>query len=80
MSKFKNREEFEGGLKRTEEFEETNNKSPQKQGRISTGGDNFSGCPEYIPLLQINHFDCFIICKELLLCVQSDFHVKAPFV
>jgi len=39
--------------KKTEEFvEETSNKSPKKQGRISTGGeDNFSGWPEYIPLI-----------------------------
>ena len=37
MPKLKNREEFEGGQKKTEEFEETSNKSPQKQGRISTG-------------------------------------------
>jgi len=47
----KNREEFEGGLKNPEEFEETSNKSPKKQGRISTGGgNNFSGWLEYIPL------------------------------
>ena len=38
VSKLKNREEFEGGLKKTEEFEETSNKSPKKQARISTGG------------------------------------------
>ena len=38
MSKLKNREEFEGGLKKLEEFEETNNKSPKKQGRIRQGG------------------------------------------
>ena len=51
LSKLKNREEFEGGLKRPEEFEETSNKSPKKQGRISTGGENnFPGWPEYIPL------------------------------
>ena len=31
------REEFERGLKKPEEFEETSNKSPKKQGRISTG-------------------------------------------
>ena len=39
--KLKNREEFEGGLDKTEEFEETSNKSPKKQGRISTGGEQF---------------------------------------
>ena len=50
MSKLKNREEFEGGLKKPEEFEETSNKSPKKQGRTSTGGDNFSTWPEYTPL------------------------------
>ena len=38
LSKLKNKEEFEGGLKKSEEFEETSNKSPKKQERISTGG------------------------------------------
>ena len=52
VSKLKNREEFEGGLKTLpEEFEETSNKSPKKQGRISTGwGNKFSGLSECIPL------------------------------
>ena len=34
-------EEFEEGLKISEEFEETSNKSPKKQGRFSTGGEQF---------------------------------------
>ena len=41
MSKLKNREEYEGGVKKTEGFEETSNKSPNKEGRISTGGEQF---------------------------------------
>merc|ERR1711951_64248 len=50
LSKLKNREEFEGGLKK-EEFEETSNISSKKQGGFSTGGGTiFFGWPEYIPL------------------------------
>ena len=39
--------------KKTEEFEETRNKTKsQKTGKnFDRGGDNFSGWPEYIPLL-----------------------------
>ena len=33
LSKLKNREKFEGGLKKPEEFEETSNKSPKKTGK-----------------------------------------------
>ena len=37
--------------KKPEEFKETGNISPKKQGGISTeGGNNFSGWPEYISL------------------------------
>ena len=42
----KNREELEG-IK----------KSPPKQGRILTGGGNFAGFPEYIPLITYQSAD-----------------------
>ena len=65
LSKLKNREKFEGGLKTQKEFEETGNESPKKTGRrISTGGgNNFSGWSEYIPLkyIQISSHTIVII-------------------
>ena len=52
LSKLKSRKEFEGGLKKTEEFEETSHKSPKKTGKNFDrgGGNNFSRWPKYIPL------------------------------
>ena len=61
LSKLKNREEFEGGLKKLEDFEETSNKNPKNREEFRQAGEQFFWLARiYTPALDITYVDIFV--------------------